>query len=582
VGHSKTAHAAAQELALSSSSHSDDQLFDPPSGVTVGAAAVERSSVKASSIIDRLFKAWHFYALILLICGGVGVLSVALGPDNYWDLRYYHLYAPWAYLHGRYLYDVGPAQEQGFLNPTADLIFYGLISSPLNETPRLIAFIMGAMHGINAAVLFAISCQVIRPAQTLERWTLTAAASLMGVSGAGFVSLVGTATNDLTSSLFVMGALLGVLKVAGRQNERGAWLGFAASGLLGGIGIGLKYTSAIYIPGLGAVALLVAIRHRTVAGLIACGAGALMGFLAVTGHHMLTLWLDFGNPTFPYLNQIFQSPYWEPEAVRDVRFLPQDFWQLITYPFYWTTVDTYIVAEPPFRDWRAAIAYVATVAGLAAFAVNYWRNGYRRAAQTSTQTPGLDLVFIFVVLSYFCWALGFGYYRYAIPLEMLTGVVTIGALIWMFDDRRLRIAAAVMSLLLAAATTVYLDWGRGRYGDRYVDVRVPALPAHSVVLIATWDPVAFFIPFAEPTAQYLGIENNYLELSQGNKLASEVKRIMRTPGRPRFILSVDEFNANKLNRILGQLGLRLGASPCQPIWSNLEGHALSLCRVADD
>jgi hypothetical protein len=139
-----------------------------------------------------------------------------------------------------------------------------------------------------------------------------------------------------------------------------------------------------------------------------------------------------------------------------------------------------------------------------------------------------------------------------------------------------------MSLILAAATTVYLDWGRGRYGDRYVDVRVPALPAHSVVLIATWDPAAFFIPFAEPTARYLGIENNYLELSQENKLASEVKRIMRTPGPPKFILSIDEFNADKLNRLLGQFGLRLGASPCEPIWSNLEGHALSLCRVADD
>jgi hypothetical protein len=567
---------------LSSSSHSDDQLFGPSSGATASKAAVERSSAKASFAIGHLFKAWHFCALTLLICGGVGVLSVALGPDNYWDLRYYHLYAPWAYLHDRYLYDIGPAQEQGFLNPTADFIFYGLITSPLNEAPRLIAFIMGAMHGINAAALFAISWHVIRPVRILERWTLTAAAWLMGVSGAGFVSLVGTATNDLTSSLFVMGALLGVLKVEEPRNERGAWLGFAGSGLLAGIGIGLKYTSAIYMPGLGAVALLVAIRRRTVGGLIAFGGGALMGFLAVTGHHMLTLWLDFGNPTFPYLNQIFHSPYWEPEAVRDVRFLPQDFWQLITYPFYWTTVDTYIVAEPPFRDWRAAIAYVVAAAGLAAFAVHHMRNGYRWGVRRSTQTHGLDLVFIFVILSYFCWALGFGYYRYAVPLEMLTGVVTIGVVIWLFDDRRLRIIAAIVPLLLAATTTVYLDWGRSRYGDRYVDVRVPSLPPHSVVLIATWDPVAFFIPFAEPTTQYLGIENNYLELSQDNKLVSEVKRIMRTPGRPKFMLNVDEFNAGKLNRILGQLGLRLSASPCQPIWSNLDGHALSLCQVADD
>jgi len=567
-------------VVLSSRNRPEDQLFSTPSG-TIAGEGIERSNLQALFAIDKQFRAWHFYALIVLICGGVGVLSVALGPDTYWDLRYYHLYAPWAYLHDRYLYDIGPAQEQGFLNPTADLLFYGLISSPLNETPRIVAFIMGAVHGINAAALFGICCHVIRPVPPLERWTLRAAAGLMGASGAGFVSLVGTTTNDLTSSLFVMGALLGVLKVAESRNEGGARLEFFAAGLLSGIGIGLKYTSAIYIPGLGAIALLVAARRRTIAGLVVFGVGALLGFLAVAGHHMLTLWHAFGNPTFPYLNQIFQSPYWEPEAVRDVRFLPQSFWQLVTYPFYWTTIDTYIVAEPPFRDWRGAIAYVVAAAGLAASAISYLRNGYRPLL-AAKQTRGLDLVFIFVILSYFSWALGFGYYRYAVPLEMLTGIVTIGSLIWLFEERRLRITAATVSLILAATTTAYLDWGRGRYGDRYVDVRVPPLPAHSVVLIATWDPVAFFIPYAEPTAQYVGIENNYLELSQHNTLASEVNRIMRTPGPPKFIVNVDTFDGNKLNSLLGQFGLRLGASPCQPIWSNLGGPALSLCPVADD
>ena len=65
--------------------------------------------------------AWSFW--VLLICSGTGLLSIVLGPDNYWDLRFYHLYAPWAYLHGRYLYDIAPAQLQGFFNPTADLFF---------------------------------------------------------------------------------------------------------------------------------------------------------------------------------------------------------------------------------------------------------------------------------------------------------------------------------------------------------------------------------------------------------------------------------------------------------------------------
>src|ERR1700674_3550034 len=139
-------------------------------------AAIDGPAGRASVGLDAVAGAWRFRLTFVLICAGAGLLSVMLGPDNYWDLRYYHLYAPWAYLHGRYLYDIGPAQEQGFLNPVADLLFYGLISSPLNETTRVVAFIMGALHGLNAAFVLAIVWHVLRPSEPRERRTLQAAA----------------------------------------------------------------------------------------------------------------------------------------------------------------------------------------------------------------------------------------------------------------------------------------------------------------------------------------------------------------------------------------------------------------------
>jgi len=69
----------------------------------------------------------------------------------------------------------------------------------------------------------------------------------------------------------------------------------------------------------------VAIRRGTVGGLIAFGGGALMGFLAVAGHHMFILLHDFGNPTFPYLNQVFHRVLGNLKRFGDARFLPQDF-----------------------------------------------------------------------------------------------------------------------------------------------------------------------------------------------------------------------------------------------------------------
>ncbi len=372
---------------------------------------------------------------------------------------------------------------------------------------------------------------------------------------------------------------MGLLRVAEPVRQK-PWPGFAGAGVAAGLGIGLKYTSSPFLPALCLVALLAAIRRRSIAGLIGFAIAGTLGFLSVTAHHMITLWLDYGNPTFPYLNQIFHSPYFEPTAIRDDRFIPHNIWQWIAYPFYWTKVDTYIVAEPPFRDWRGAIAELAMIAGVIGLAARFFRHGCRRDGLWA-QTPGLDLVYLFVIVSYFSWAASFGYYRYSVPLEMLTGVVTMGALIWLFDRGAVRIVAAIALLALAASTTAYLNWGRGKFGDEYVAVHVPPLPDDAIVLVATWDPVAFFIPYANPHVQYIGIENNYLEISQNNILADDVKRLMRAPGRPKFVVSVDAFNPQKLNALLGQFGQKLADKPCLPIETNLTGHDISLCPVAD-
>jgi hypothetical protein len=167
------------------------------------------------------------------------------------------------------------------------------------------------------------------------------------------------------------------------------------------------------------------------------------------------------------------------------------------------------------------------------------------------------------------------------PLEMLTGVVTMGGLAWLLRDSRLRIASAMLALAIAGASTVYLDWGRRKYDDRYIDVRVPPLPSNAIVFLATGAPVSYFIPFAEPKATYVGIENNYLRLSQHNILASEVKRVMRTPGRPKFALNVNKLDREEWNKLLAQFDLELSASPCEPIRSNLEVDQLSLCRLVE-
>jgi hypothetical protein len=280
---------------------------------------------------------------------------------------------------------------------------------------------------------------------------------------------------------------------------------------------------------------------------------------------------------FPLFNELFQSPSYDPVAIRDGQFLPRDIWQFVAYPFDWAQTNIHIVSEMMFRDWRAAMAYVAILAALT-FAIARAANRIRgRRDAMPNDTRGLAVVFVFMIASYLAWAATFGNYRYAVVLEMLTGVAIVGAVVAILSDAQLRFATAAAALTVVAMTTIYPDWGRAAYGARYIDVRVPPIPPGSRVLIASWDPAAYFIPYAEPSARYLGIENNFLALSQDNGLANEVKRLMREPGPAKFVVNVGVFDARALNALLAHFNLKLGAAPCRAIRSNLPSATLALC-----
>lgn len=557
---------------------------------------IEQHDTEASSgnagcggFAGRWARCWLLPAA-LVICAAAGLASVAMGPDNNWDLRFYHLYAPWAYLHGRYLIDIAPAQSQGYFNPMSDFLFYAMISSRLNEMPRVIAFVMGAVHGLNAALVLAIASHVVRPSQPRDRIVLVAIAFLIGVTGTGFVSLLGTTTNDLINSIFVLASLYALLRLADHDAAPGTWTGFVCPGLFAGVALGLKFIASIFMPGLGLVAVVVAWQRRSFAGLVAFAAAATVAFLAVAGHHLLTLWLQFGNPIFPWANGLFRSPDFEPESLRDARFVAHGLGDLLAFPFRWMHTNIYLVTELAFREWRPALALLLAPAGLAMRAMLMVADPLRVAA-TRQQARGLGLVLLFAAVSYVLWAVGFAIYRYAVALEMLTGVIAVGSLLWIVQDRILRISSAALVLAAVTLTSIYPDWGRGDhpsagirpapFGPRYVDVKVPPLPKGSIVLMPSWDPVAYFVPFAEPSARYLGIENNMLTQSQPNRSVAEIRRLMTTPGPAKFILSVGAFDRAGLDRVLAPYGLKVGPeADCLDIRSNLEEHGLRLCPVA--
>src|SRR5450755_4551024 len=91
AGESKKAHAATQSTPSGKSGRVPRvaQVGPPirtPSGMIDRPAAIAASQGQSSCAADAPSEAWRFRLLLLLVCVGAGLLSVALGPDNYWDL----------------------------------------------------------------------------------------------------------------------------------------------------------------------------------------------------------------------------------------------------------------------------------------------------------------------------------------------------------------------------------------------------------------------------------------------------------------------------------------------------------------
>jgi hypothetical protein len=508
-----------------------------------------------------------------------GLLSIALGQDKNWDLLNYHLYAPYAYLHNRYLFDIGPAQFQSYLNPVADLLLYGLISF-INDHPRLIAFIFGALHGINFFIVYKISriaiCDDDRTTQAFFRIAATA----IGISGAGVVSALGTTTNDLLDSIFILGALLACLQFSvGTAHARANWLLLLLGGASLGAAVGLKFTAGLFLPAFGIIVLYLvaaAARYRL---LLIFGLAALSCLFLTTGHHMLTMWRIFGNPMFPLFNGYFKSPFYDPVNLRDLRFLPGSVWAALFYPFYWATSLKPVVTEIPFRDIRLALAE-ALLAIMLLFTLAPRIVATRRAPKPMRpESRSFHLLVVFVTASYAVWVMMFGIYRYALVLEMLSGVVIVGTVIRLAASRIRSIVLSVACLVSVAVTTHYFNWGRTTFGSAYIEVHAPRLPSDSRLLVIGGAPVSYVVPFINPSVRVLAINNNYLGLAQHNRLVEALRRAVQN-ATTRFLLFPTEVDAEMIKTALDDLALKFVPSSCQPVEANIADRTIRICRLA--
>ncbi len=560
-----------------------------------------------------------FWPVIFAACVvAAGVASIATGKDANWDLKNYHWYNAWALLNGRLGWDLAPAQIQTYLNPVGDLPFYFLVQ--WLPWPRHVAFWMALSTAVAAYVLIRLGASLFSPSPLARLspsplgegrggggfspsplregrgggvpWIVLATA--IGVTGAGGRATIGSTMNEWLSAAPLMAAIwLAVGAIAGGsdRNRRA----FAMAGFLVGCAVGLKLTYAVFgVAFIAALASWGPWRGRMERVAIA-SAFAFTGFLLFGGYWAWVMWRDFGNPTFPFYNHVFQSPWWEPTAFFDRNWGPRNALQAIFFPLYFSHQST-LVSEVGFRDYRlAALLVLALICACVGFARRLVRPSPSPSVRPSPSPSGpwevergvgegrgggppWRFLIVFTLVSYLAWLKLFGIYRYLVPLELLSGPLIVGCVLFALRGMKVRYAAVAILTVLLIGTTRPMSWGRIPFGHGYFEVKVPELAPNALVIMGYSHPMAYVIPFFRPDARFVTPASNFLLPEQGNRLAGRVAEVIGAHRGPIYLVEHRTREARDA-ATLRHFGLAFEASPCETIRTPMSDNFIQVCRV---
>jgi len=477
-------------------------------------------------------------------------LSVIDRTDANWDLQNYHLYAPYAALHGRLGMDWFAAGFQGYLNPTEDIPYYIVKMVWFPDHPVVVAALAGLPFGFLVFVTFKIA-RVALP----DSVAVAAAAAFLGLTGATVLSEVGTTYDDILMADLVLSAVWLALGHAG-------WRGLALAGFLLGCAVGLKFTSAIYVPGF---ALLCGwknpaqvLRHGIIVMLFAAG-----GFLAVWGWWGWQLWVHFGNPFFPMLGGLFRTSTVPRMSFHDPRFMPRNLLQWLFYPFYWVQGRSFVVSEEPLRDPRFALVYLAFGARLSSAV-------FKRCENLSREISALIMFF---VVTYLCWIIGFSILRYVLALEAISGIIIFAALSGLVD-RRTYVAVIGAVTIFSLIFTKPIGWGRIGYGKSLIESPVPSLASNAVVLTAG-APLGFVIPYLNaPSSQFSSLDL----LKPGTPKFDLIRARIEAGDDAKLLTNASDSTLASIFPQLATLGRTFNERDCLPIYSPVQ-KTIRLCAL---
>jgi hypothetical protein len=345
---------------------------------------------------------------------------------------------------------------------------------------------------------------------------------VIGLSGADAFMLINTTTNETKMCLMVIAALYFLLQSIDVSSESKQKRYTVMAGLIAGLGIGFKLTAGCY-----ALALLVALffeRYWNNRRLFVCvifSVWVMIGFLLANGYWMFLLYKHFQNPLFPYYNNIFHSSY-APYISFNISptFEKLTLQHYLFLPFYLITKNRF-TSEIYLADMRFAVIFVLGV--LLGLKVLYTKMISSSATHLKNQDQRTkwQLFCIFFFASYVIWLYMFAVYRYAIPLEILSGFIIVYFITRLSQSTYVRFLLLTLLSFLLILTTDYPNWDNHHsYGKKFFDVTPPPIASNSTIVL-TNVTLSYVIPFFHKNARFIGLP--FIQLGVDKVTRSEIE-----------------------------------------------------------
>ncbi|MDX2220115.1 MAG: hypothetical protein SF172_13940 [Burkholderiales bacterium] len=426
-----------------------------------------------------------------------------MGKDINADLLGYHVYSAHALWTGQYESDFMGTGTQGYLNPVGLLPFYLMLKAGWHSI--VIGMLLATVHALNL-VFLARLCYRHLFAGASNRLLYTGIAVTLAAVSPVFIAVIGGTFLDATLSVLILGGVALIANALALEKTRG--YRFAVAGLLMGLATGLKLTNILYVAATVAALFPLLIRSRSLVPMATYVVAASLGAVATGGYWAVQMYLEFGNPVFPLLNQVFASPDFPPFNLDHDRFKAYGLKDLLILPLRMMQLNSGVYVEIVAPDIRVALLVVLTAAALA-----------RLVYEARTGSPSLTLpaltgpvpfIAAFYTFALVAWAMASGNGRYAIPLLLLTGplLVVVVQQVWRSEKWRVGTLLVVLCMQIGhAAKAGYPRWDAGPWTRNWIDVIAhrDLLDTPYAYLNLNTSNTAYIAPFVAPGSSFMSL-----------------------------------------------------------------------------